>query len=224
MSTAAAFKSPRLFPWCVTDISGTYGSWSYVDNLTLAQVMAFAYNLETFTLTMSGSATQGALSVDTAGTITSNPPGATNYDRGQGNGMWLPSTAANTVWASWPSAKQPAERICESVDGRICAFSGNHSGDPTVDFFTLFFYLGTDPSNSGKYRIYYYITIVLTDTGGGSSLQIVYCDPVGSSGTLWNSGTINLGGIDFGWESYYDTGATTSGPGSLSATYGDYTY
>lgn len=222
MSTATAFVHPRLFPFCVTDISGSHTGDSYIDNLTADQVVPFAWNLETFTVTLSGSATKGAATVDTAGTICSNPPSATNYDQGLGNGMWVPYTTKK-VWANWPAAKAPNKRVCNSVDGQICFFLGELSTNPTTNFFDLTFYVGTDPVNSGKYRIYYYNRIVQTVTSGTDTVQIAYGDPT-LIGTTWNSGTYTLGGLTFSWKSRYTTGATPSGTGTMSVSSSNYTY
>lgn len=225
MSNATPFVSVRQFPFCVSDISSGHSSDSYVDNLTLSQVMDFAWNVESVTFTMTGSATKGSLSVDTGGTISTNPPGATNYDRGSGGGMWIPSASSNTAWASWGSAKEPRERVCESVDGRVLGFSGNNSANPTTSFFGIDFYVGTDPVNSGKFRVYYYFAIVLSDVDPPDSLQVSYNHPAsGGLAEAWNSGTITIGGIGFDWESSYDTGATTSGSGTLSVSSSNYTY
>jgi hypothetical protein len=223
MSTAAAFIHHRYFPFCVTDLSG--GGYAYIDNLTLAQVMAFAWNMETFTLTTAGSATKGSASVDLSGTITSNSPTASLFDQGKGDGMWVPTVSSMTVWASWPSAKVPRARVCSSGDGLVCDFRGELS-TRTTDFFRVRFFVGTDPSNSGKYRIYYSIDVFRDDSTGGDLVAIHFVDPNTSVGsmTAWQSGTITIGGLTFSWASYYTTGATPAGAGTLAASSSDYTY
>lgn len=223
MSTATAFKYIRAFPFCVGDESAR--GFPYIDNLTLAQVMQFGWNLETFTITTSGGATKGAATVSASGTITSNPVGSTLFDRGGGSGMWLPSTANNTAWGSWAGPKEPRDRVCHTAtDDLIGFFQGNHSSAPSTNFFSVGFYVGTDLVNAGKYRIYYELNITVTATSGLDSVQVYFLDNNGGGGTAWHSGTFTIGALSFPWYSYYTTGATPSGAGTLSASSGDYSY
>jgi hypothetical protein len=224
MSTAAPFRFKQPFPVCVTDLSGV--GFSYIDNLTLAQVMPFAWNTETISLTMNGSATKGAASVTCTGSIITNTPYADQYDQGRGGGMWIPSVGSFTGWASWPGPKVPFERVClASPHVALLGFLGQLSSAPSTNFFDIQFLIGTDPGNAGKYRIYYTFLIAVHATSGGDSVSIVFADPATGAGvTAWQSGTMTLGGFNFSWESAYTPGATPSGTGQMTGSSGSYTY
>ncbi len=225
MSAAAKFRFKQPFPVCVPDLSGL--GYSYLDNLTLAQVMPFAWNLEYFTFTMNGSATKGAASVTCNGSITTNPPNADRFDQGRGSGMWIPTVVTDTAWASWPGPIVPRERVCHGGTTLAqCFFLGDLSTDPSGTVFDIQFHIGTDPGNAGKYRIYYSFNIAYHNFTAPDGVQILFVDPAtgGGGDTLWQTGSAAVGAFSFPWESYYTSGATPSGTGQIVSGSGDYTY
>lgn len=234
MSTTPRFVTLGYWPASFCGMGdGTPLGFSYLDNLTLSTVMQFAWTLESFTITTVGTASNGSSSVDAANTLTvdGSGPSATAYDRGGGSGMWTPGAASNTVWASWPANRIPKERVCapalvSGLLGNIFALVGNYSGD-SEDFFNLFFYVGPDPSNSGKYRLYYGANMAFTGRSGPSnSVQIHFHLESGVTGSPEASGTVVIGGLTFGWNAYVSgTGTVTVGtPPSLSGSSSNYTY
>jgi hypothetical protein len=232
VSTTPYFLSVGYFPQAFCGMGDGSGlGFSYIANLSLATVMAFAWNLESFTITTVGTASNGTSSVDAANTLTVNGSGptATAYDRGGGGGMWNSGAASNTAWASWPANRIPKERVCapalaSGLLGNIFALGGNNSGD-SEDFFSLFFYVGPDPVNAGNYRIYYGFTFVFTGrTSPANHVQISFLEY--DAGGSVASGTITIGGVAFNWYGYVSgTGVPVVGttPG-LSGSSSDYTY
>ena len=86
----------------------------------------------------------------------------------------------------------------------------------------LGFQIGTDPSNPGKYRIYYEINLTyISNTSPNATLRFSE-QPAFGGYTAITSGTITIGGITFTWYSHY-IGTSHSG-GSMSATSSSFTY
>lgn len=237
MSTATAFIFPRSFPFCAEDISGDVDSnLSHVGNLTLAEVMAFAWNLETFTLTPTGTTTRPPIDDDPELTTVDPPtftlsPLASNYLTHAGtfyDGMWFGDAFAFTALASCPEIRTPVERICEAappITGGLLAIEAVDALSLPDRYVLVEFWIGTDPSNSGKYRLYYAFDIVayssVTDT---VSLQWSNeSSPPGGGFTSAGSGTITIAGITLNWYAYCTTGSTPSGVG-LTASSTSFTY
>jgi hypothetical protein len=233
VSTTPYFLSVGYFPQAFCGMGDGSGlGVSYIDNLTLATVMVFAWNLEAFTITTVGTLSNGTSSVSAANSLAFSAAGATAtaYDRGGATGMWTPNVAVNTVWASWPASRIPKERACapalvSGLLGNIFAIQGNNSGSPTENFFSLFFYVGPDPINVNKYRLYHGFTFTFTGrTSPANHVQISFSDQI--VGGEVSSGSITIGGISFTWY------GRTSGTGvpvvgttpSMSASSSDYTY
>jgi hypothetical protein len=230
MSTAARFKFRRTFPFCVTDISGDVRSnASYVGNLTLAQVMEFAWNLEEFTITPAGTATLEGLTTVSPPTIVLNPLSYSNISHGSFNdgSMWYGDGVARTTLGELPSIRGPVGRICNptmAVNG--CLFDFNADDDASPSFlrqFEIGFWVGSDPSNSGKFRIYYILAATTTDDVA-STLSMDWSNQESSAGmSLVTSGTGEIGGIAFPWYIHCTAGATASSA-SISISSTAYTY
>ena len=234
MSVATPFKYIRPFPFCPEDLSGTIDVHaSYVDNLSLATVMAFAWNLETFTLTTSGSVTYTGLTADANGHYITLGPAASNvYTHVSQNApdMMLGDTGSTSpvAIASFASVREPRERVCypvTGVNGTLLSIGFEDATSSPDHFGFLFFVVGTDPVNTGKYRVYYRFSFRALDPGT-QTVEILFKNESTAVGyTAWNSGTVSIGGISFSWYSYYAPGgATPTGTGSLSATSSFFTY
>lgn len=229
MSTAAAFKFPWSFPFCVGEISGDVRiGAAHLDDLTLSQVMAFAWNLEACTLTTTGSSTLAGNTADGDISLTLNPPFSSEMENGVLNdgSMWFGNAFSVLPWASWPSIRQPVERICnpvQTVAGTLLDLYAYNTGTLHTEA-SIAFWVGTDPVNSGKYRLYYYISITSDDLVLGTT-QIKWSHEASISGmTAFNSGTITIGGLTFNWYSFYTSGSTPSGTGAMTASSTLFTY
>lgn len=236
MSTATAFKYQSAFPFCATDISAEVGSASYVGNLTLTQVMAVAWNIENLAFATVGSATitgtppDPDVTVNGAMSFALNPLACNRVDRGRltNVSMWFGNTLSpDTVWASWPAFRDPDERVCYpyEVTNKGCLvemYGDNLSGNQDM---RLHLYVGTDPSNAGKYRLYYNFYFHCGASGAAGLVDIAWTSgntPFGY--TDFSSGTVTIAGISLNWRSYYTTGATPSGSGALTLTASSFTY
>lgn len=230
MSTATAFTYRQPLPFCPSDISGAVpGGSAYIDNLTLAQVMAFAWNLETFTLTMTGSATIGSDTAAGDNTFTLSPIASAGYTHGVLNdsSMWFGDAFAYQAFGSWPAIRQPRERVCvsaQAVPGCLVDLHVDEIGTPAFLLEGgLGFWVGTDPVNPGKYRIYYDF-IFGAYNGPSDSVRIEWNQHSAMfSMTNIASGTMTLGGIPFPWYCHATTGASTTG-GGLSESSTSFTY
>ena len=226
VSTATAFKYHRPFPFCVTDISGSEPAGvSYVGNLTLTQVMAFGWNLKTLTISTSGSASRTTFTSDANSSFTLNPVAGTLFTEGYAGGMMVEPMAGHTAFASWPAPRTPRERVCYNVaDGSGMLYISLRIPPTTFDEATGFitFILGTDPSNAGKYRIYYNFDFRFVSDPLAYAQMMFNNISLPSFYTAITSGTITISGISFNWFSaYYGTSYTG---GTMSATSSDFTY
>lgn len=229
MSTATAFVHPRSFPFCPSDISGSVpGNATYVDNLTLTQAMAFAWNLETFTLTTSGNVTYtpGPLIADGNSYFTLSPIASDRYTQAVSNNfsMWFGAAFAYLAFGSWPAILQPKSRVCSgspAVNGTLLDI--NFEGGAGVGESEIGFWIGTDPINSGKFRIYYVIILAYQDAG--TQTVTMKWDNRSGLSDLINSGSITIAGISFDWYCYKDPAtSTTFTGGTLTATSTSFTY
>lgn len=244
MSVTTPFATLSPFPFCPADISASLPLHLGVpvlhnDNLSLEDVMTFAWNLETFTTTTTGSLT-APKSNNGDIVFTLSPVASSRMSKGQlfDSGMWYGDyMAALTVFASWPSMRSPRNRVCYS-DGTFlpgspvtgCLFSAYFEG-PVVGvapntfkaISEYYFWVGTDPSNVGRYRLYYYFNIESLDTFD-SSANIVWRTRSTVGGmTVITSGTITIGGQSLNYWSFKPTGGSSTG-GTMSATSGSFTY
>lgn len=219
MSTATRFVSVGYFPYSLPSEVAQPGT---VSNLTLAQVMDFFWNLETFSLTFTGTVTNGSGTYNFGQTATAFPPAGTVMDQGKFyQGGPFPAASSVVSFASLPQAAlQPWQRVCQT--GTFFGFRYNKSSAPGTNFIDLSFEVATDLSNAGKYAIAYQLSALLNGSGGLSG--VFFQQPGGGSGgTLGNSGNMTIGGISFPWEFYYDPPDTFTG-GTLSATSTSFTY
>jgi hypothetical protein len=217
-----------LFPFCVADISGDVNlNTSYIDNLTPAQVVAFAWNFESFTINTDGAATSGALVATGTMAITLSPAASdvlTTLGTGGdwGGDMWYGAPIGATVIGSFPNIRQPRERVCygASIEGVLLDWGGHDGASRSAQFEFL---VGTDPVNAGKYRLYYNFEVTASDPGTGTVHIFWKDDSSGGSATPFASGTITLGGLTFNWYSFYTAGAP-SGTGAMTASSTSFTY
>lgn len=218
MSTATAFKYPGLFPFCAKNIAANLGSaWDHIGNLTLAQVMAFYWNLEDFTLTTSGTAANGP-TTDCTGTIRLNPiTSCSPFAQGYSEGPWYGSNPSAIAFTSFPAFRQPNQRVCEVptsplFPGLVGNIAGELSSGPNEATFDIAFYIGTDPSNAGKYRLYYFLRIVYEGFDVEPGPTIEFTNPARNTGAVLASGTFSLGSLTFNWEATdFGTAVTASG-------------
>ncbi len=197
------------------------GVYDYAGNLSLTQVMAFYWDLETFTITTAGSISGGSGFTSGIGSVTLNPIGGSPFNRGTTEGAWFGQLLTNTVWASFPTFLVPRSRVCNSYNPSA-GFVGYLSGDQsthTANNFTVGFAISTDPSNAGKYRLYYSVRF---DFVTGASLRFV--NPAGNTGRVLASGSYSISGISLNWQATDFSTATSSSGLSVSATSGSYTY
>lgn len=225
---ATPFKYIRPFPFCPSDISGDVHSFvGNLDNLSLADVMGFAWNLETFTLTSAGSATDGTYTADGSMNLTLAPIASSRFDIANlyDGSMWYGATFGDTALGSWPSIRQPIERVCEesqTING--CLFHSFGEAIPGPDAtFEIGFWVGTDPVNSGKYRLYYYFAMT-GYAGPSASVAIRFTNLSSYAGyTVTNSGTFTIGLFTFPWYCHISNGSTGAGTFNSGAVF-FYTY
>jgi hypothetical protein len=224
MTTAVGFASLSPFPFCPSDVSGSLTAFSHIDNLTLTQVMQFAWNLENFTITRTGTGTRGAATANPGGTFTFNAITDTKGTKGAGAGMMLAYLPPpETAWASWPATRAPRARVCYQSTGFNGQILFMDMVDASGDFYgEIQFYVGTDPVNSGKYRIYYSFEFSETKTVGADNVTMRFTDPGFTADTTIATGTFTIGAHSFSYRSSYD--GTSSTGGTMSATTSDYTY
>jgi hypothetical protein len=230
MSVATAFRFPHLFPFCVTDISAAISSQtnaSHVANLTAAEVMGFAWSLETFSVSTTGHAYYGGLTADGVLDFTLNPIASNTFNEAQVSPtcMIYGNASAVVSFASFPAQRRPVERICPvtpPITGCVLGVYAQVSNENRTNI-EFDFWVGTDPGNAGKYRVYYDFSVNAEDTLtetifiSWSNISATYL------GDAITNGQFVISGITFDYYSYKTPGATHDG-GTLSATYSSYTY
>ncbi len=225
MSVADKFGFKQTFPFCEKDLSSYFsgGVYDFVDNLTRAQVMAFYWNLETFTISTAGSATNG-FTTSGIGNVTLNPLTSSSFDEGDSEGAWFGQVLGGVAFGSFPAIHTPRERVCNAYDpthGLIGYLSGDEAAHPLDRTFNVAFAISTDPGNAGKFRLYYHFFFDYTD-GAGPSLT--YGNPAFIFAPILASGTFTLGGITMNWE-VTDAGTSSGHSGlNMTASSSDYTY
>ncbi len=256
MSVAASFAALDVFPLCLKTsaaIDAAFpGSFRWARNLTLAQVMSFYWNLETFALTTSASASGTfpgggggtAYSITANGTLTFSPLGATGdwtEDTFFGNfsvtGVtgWVRADSDGSIPLGRTSTK-PRDRVC-SVDYSITVgpqaayFIGEDSRGGTYASCDFQFIIATDSVNSGKYAVGYSFHAKFVSTPITPTFFYISYRHAGSGSppsSVFNTGSFTIGGVSFDYWCETDlpptsTGFTTSG-GTMVATSSDYTY
>ncbi len=229
MSTAGAFLFFQSFPWCPQDISGTVPAVvPHVDNLSLADAMAFVWNFETFTITLTGTTSLGGTSFNAAATYTLSPIASSVCDEAN-NGFdcdWYGAAFAALPFGSFPNIRSPRARVCQpATDGRLFAIQMDVASTGLQGFIAQF-WLGTDPSNSGKYRIYYRFFIDRVQTAIPLlEMQWNTDSSVPISFASLASGTITIGGLSMNYYSFYRTGGgRTATGGTMAASSSSFTY
>lgn len=232
MSTAQKFGFKQPFPLCLEVVDS--GS-DYVGGLTLAQIMALFWNLETFTLSTDATAhmvsSLGPIwDVSAVGDIVFSPISTT--------GDWTPIDTflnigvfkdfyAGTVGYSQTS-KAPINRVCNSTIGWFTFGTGGSSSGNTP-FVDLILTQKIDPLDATKYAVEYDMFVANASTFHDGDSVTVGFTPSGGFGNVINTGVFTISGIDFPYVCSCDrsTGGsltvTTTG-GTLSATSSDYTY
>jgi hypothetical protein len=235
MSTAAAFNHHQTFPWgCVEDIEAAMDSIgaSRVDNVSLADAMAFAWNLETFSFQTAGTATAGATTVSGNCNFTMSPISSDVFTEGfiEEGSMWSNVAIAptKTPFASWVDLKPPNERVCMpsptliGASGCLILFAAWDQLPADNATIEMGFWVGTDPGNPGKYRIYYFFGISFQDVSDSIDLRWQNV-PVGGSYSPVASGTFAIAGFSFDY--YCDQlGATSTTGGTMTASSTLFTY
>lgn len=229
MSTATAFKFFNPFPLCPQDISGTVPASSlHVDNLSLADAMAFYWNLESLTLTLVGTTTLVAPPgfFDCAGRFTLSPIASSVCDSASNSAdcAWYGPSFSTVPFASFPDITQPMERVCDpATDGRLLAIQVIDSVANEA-IFIIQFWLGTDPVNSGKYRIYYRFVIERQKGArGGIDWRTDPTPPFTYSALT--SGVVTIGGLSMTYySSYRSSGGQIATGGTMSASSSSFTY
>lgn len=239
MSTAAAFVSIGSFPFCVTDISSSVpAGTAYLDNLTLAQVMAFSWNLETMTVTIDSGT---SCTRTTGGGTTNLSPGVTFefspfssdvFDEGRfaAGSMACGDAAAYAAFASCAQIRQPVERVCHDgawQDGIVFSANWRLSSD-TRNVASFAAWVGIDPSNSGKYRFYYGFLIQrAAGSAGGTPPEVVmrwsHSNTVPSGYLYLTGGLLSFGGFSVSYYCTYDADSASGGTVS-SSSYSNFTY
>lgn len=226
VSTATPFRFRQAFPFCASDISGSLSGFAYIDNLTLAQAMAFAWNFESFTLTTSGTVSKsGDPDIDGATVFTLSPIASTIFDEARTRvDMWIGSSPTSmTAYGSFPNIREPRARVCylPSNSGALLSLYTDQNSDAAQNF-DIELYVGTDPGNSGKYRIYYSFDLYRGNGLDTQAIRWMHQSSPPSGYTSLNSGTVTIGGHTFNYYSYY-IGTSATG-GTMSASSGSFTY
>lgn len=235
MSTAAAFLHLQPFPFCPENIATPgNGFASNISNLALADVAWFVWNLENIEFSTDGTLTSNAdPNVVAYGSIeiglnplTSNV--LTQAGRLDGEvAVWVNQAANVSNFADWPSFKQPRERVCLGTQNVVGALYHAYLVNASVSYqqdAQIGFWVGTDPVNSGKYRVYYRFEIHVTDEAT-ESLDLKWTNESTQPGLVaWTSGTWNIGSLNFDWYSYHTSNCTPSGSGDMTVSHTLFTY
>lgn len=151
-------QNSGYLPCCLGDISGSVASsFDYIGNLSIADVMAFYWNMETFSIVTSGSGTNANGTTSAAGTFCLNPiTSCTPWTTGVSFGG-LYDVPSATALSSWPAISIPNERVCCTSSGSqsLWSFLLQNPATTPQGTFNCNITVSSDPSNAGKYRIYY---------------------------------------------------------------------
>jgi hypothetical protein len=200
---------------------------AFLDNLTLAQVMPFAWNFETFTITTAGTATFGALVADAAAYLDLSPIATDRYDQAQTDDacMWYGDIIASTSFGSFPNIRTPRSRVCypsPSVNGCLLNIHVYLTTSPALG--EVRFWVGTDPSNAGRFRLYYQVFFIFNDPSTGTIALFFQSTSSSPGSTASGSGTYSLAGLSgFNWYAFRTTGSTAAGV-SMGVTSSSFTY
>lgn len=223
MSTAAAFNAFGPFPFCVADVSGNAAltTFDFVGNLSMSSVMAFYWNLESFSISSGGTASDGVNTVNATTTAVLNPvTSSTPYTTGYSGGAWY-DQASSVNLSSFAAIKVPRSRVCNPLAvSEAFPDIGFIAMQATNNFFQIRFVVSQDPSNAGKFRLYY--ELIHENISG--AVELDFYNPANNSGAVLSSGTFSIDSITMNWEAT-DQGTSTSHSGiSFSATSSSYTY
>jgi len=241
MTTAVGFTTIGHFPYCMGPSSrGT--PYSYINGLTLSQAMQFYWNLETFTITTTGSASSqpappGTIYTGTMnGSINVSPLAITGDLSGmdvyaQNEGMAFPYSGSSISLGI--QTKQPNQRVCyPSFTAPFYPlwmefFLSTYSSSFETDM-QLTFAVEEDSTNSALYSIRYYFFIKYpTRNGAGFGDSVTFSSNSFSAPATLASGTFSISGITFPWYCGWSQAAPkimiASGL-SLSATSTSFTY
>ncbi len=229
MSVATAFKHHRAFPFCPPLPTGTF-TFDIVDNLTLAEVMAFYWKLEgaAFTFAATGDVFNGSTHTYSAatGTVGIGPPQRTgnfaNLDSWHYAGA-IARPAAGTAFSDLPATTTaPRDRVC--AGSLILDAAHSYTGDASaVGFphtFRMEFWVKRSGTFANRYAIEYRFLIAAGNFYSGGTYACIawintsYGSAASSTLLYINSGFFTLGGILFPWGCY---GNSYTSP--LSVTY-----
>lgn len=232
MSTASSFVSIGSFPFCVP--AYTFGD--YVGGLTLAQVMAFFWNLETATFSFAATAQLTVtppgtvVNVSMTGDLVLSPLDTTGdltaidtfSNSGVTKDFWSSTVAYSAV------SKAPRDRVCNIVPLWFIFGTGGLSS-ATAPYCEMLFDVCIDPGDSTKYAIMYNIFCNNNANAAGEFISLYFFPTASGSVNTLNTGTFTLAGITFPYActcSRATSGSavvTTTG-GTLTCSSSNYSY
>ena len=230
MSTATKFVSLGNFPFCPL-------TSSISNPITLSQAMEFYWNLETFSLSFSGTLTNSYGTFDFSQSTTAFPPSASFMNQGRFYvGGPFPSNPTVVSLSSLPSnPKQPRERVCypqEDPNGYTpiytyypFGFRYSKSGSVGDNFVDVSFWIFNDTVDPTKWFVAFHLQTIFTSSVLLNYMQAFFTnfdDPTITS--PWQTGTITIGGLSFAWKSAYGPSITSATGGTMSATSTNFTY
>lgn len=230
MSTATAFKFPRLFPFCPSNPTG-----SYVGSLTLAQVMAFWWNLEYAELftsaTLGGTYLGSSMGCSATGQFELITPGNCSGDWSATNcgayATFNGSALSTTTFAA--VARAPRSRMCFTFPTVMSAQrSSDASGANGEKNILLTFAVRLDPVNAGYYAIEYLLFInSRSPFVGGASASLTFQDTNPGSNII-NSGSFTIAGVSFpywcSWSGPVGYSSVSTAGGTINALSSLFTY
>ncbi len=223
MSLTTRFRFNDVFPFCVPTSGSTYT----VDNLTLAQVMDVAWNVEQIQIAATGSLTEVAAPnrVLSAGTtITLNPFSVTSpFDSGAGDsGMVFPPGYSGS-FAGFPAIFEPYQRVCANPAAPgfvlvVTAFVASESPS-FVNNAELAILVDNDSVNVGKYRLQFTVIINRVYNPAVLSMSLRFTTDSSSGGTPVGSGTFTLFGFTVPWYAFsFGVASSASGIGMTASS------
>jgi hypothetical protein len=221
MSVATPFNYYQPFPFCPDEFSPGGLPEAFIDNLTLAQVMALWWNLENVEITAGG--VTGIKTI--SGSIQLNPAEGTGDFTGEVNGaacsMW------DSIIAGVGDVHEPRDRVCTDVPGVVAFYI---DGPGVYVWFEIV--IGASATYPGRYVASLNLSIIrdgsVAEGNYGfilstSQADLGYWDPVIPFTLVGNEISLTIGGISFtayaaSWWQYYEDGDPIYAEGSATAS------
>ena len=229
MSTTQHFKYHQAFPFCAG--TGFFPTGFTADNLSLSDAMALTWNIETCTISFTGTVehTTPHYVLNGSTTIVLDPFSVSSpFDNGTNNpgNMCFGPAFFGSSFASFPNINEPYQRVCNyggAAPGLIFSVA---AGDTTrvgnLAQFSLRIY--TDPIHAGKYQAVIIIFVEQFYDPGVINMGIRFSTTDSGPTDLIGSGTITLWGISVPWYCYGVNAYDTSSGVGASATSSFFTY